>query len=57
MKQMCIGDKFKIQCYKHNGKVHRYWDEATIIDMNKEFDIELIMTKLKSKRKLLLLNF
>lgn len=37
MKQMCIGDKFKIQCYKHNGKVHRYWDEATIIDINKEY--------------------
>lgn len=37
MKQMCIGDTFKIQCYKHNGSVHRYWDEAVIIDINKDY--------------------
>jgi len=37
MNNLCIGDKFKIQCYKHNGKVHRYWDEATVIDINKDY--------------------
>lgn len=37
MKQICVGDKFKIQCYKHNGSVHRYWEEATIIDIQKDY--------------------
>lgn len=37
MKTICVGDKFKIQCYKHNGKVHRYWDEAVVIDVTKEY--------------------
>ena len=36
MKKICIGDKFQIQCYKHNGKVHRFWDEAIVLDINKE---------------------
>ena len=37
MKPLCIGDKLKIQCYKHNGKVHRYWDEAVIVDVKKNY--------------------
>lgn len=37
MKQICVGDKFKIQCYKHNGKVHRYWDEAVVLDIKKDY--------------------
>lgn len=37
MKPLCIGDKLKIQCYKHNGKVHRYWNEAVIVDVKKDY--------------------
>jgi len=37
MKTMCIGDKFEIQCYKHNKKVHREWSEAIILDIKKEY--------------------
>lgn len=32
-----IGEKFQIQCYKHNGKVHRMWDEAVLLDIQKEY--------------------
>ena len=32
MKKLCIGDKLEIQCYKHNGKIHRAWDEAVVLD-------------------------
>lgn len=28
-----IGDRLTIHCYKHNGKIHRTWDEATILDI------------------------
>lgn len=37
MKQICIGDRFQIQCYKHNGKIHRAWDEAVVLDMKKDY--------------------
>ena len=32
-----IGDQLKIQCYKHNGKIHRHWNEAVIIDIKKDY--------------------
>lgn len=32
-----IGDKLQIQCYKHNGNVHRSWDEAILLDENNEY--------------------
>lgn len=32
-----IGDKLQIQCYKHNGNVHRSWDEAILLDENDEY--------------------
>ena len=31
-----IGDKLTIHCYKHDGKLHRTWDEAIVLDINKE---------------------
>ena len=34
---MYIGDKLEIQCYKHNGKIHRYWDEAILLDIKKDY--------------------
>lgn len=37
MKKMCIGDKLQIQCYKHNGKIHRAWDEAVLLDIKKDY--------------------
>lgn len=37
MKQMCIGDRYQIQCYKHDGKIHRAWDEAVILDIKKDY--------------------
>lgn len=37
MKRMYIGDKFQIQCYKHDGKIHRAWDEAVLLDIKKDY--------------------
>lgn len=37
MKQICIGDKLEIQCYKHNGKIHRAWNEAVVLDIKKDY--------------------
>ena len=37
VKQICIGDVYQIQCYKHDGKVHRAWDEAVVLDIKKDF--------------------
>lgn len=37
MKRMYIGDKYQIQCYKHDGKIHRSWDEAILLDIKKDY--------------------
>lgn len=37
MNKMCIGDKLQIQCYKHDGNVHRAWDEAILLDETKDY--------------------
>ena len=37
MKKICIGDLYEIQCYKHDGKVHRAWDEAVVLDIHKDY--------------------
>lgn len=37
MNKLCIGDKLQIQCYKHNGNIHRSWDEATLLDDKKDY--------------------
>ena len=37
MKNVCVGDKFQIQCYKHNGKIHRSWDEAILLADKKDY--------------------
>ena len=29
-----IGDRLAIHCYKHDGSLHRTWDEATVLDIN-----------------------
>ena len=30
------GSKMSIHCYKHNGKIHRTWDEVIILDETNE---------------------
>lgn len=37
MKNICIGDKYQIMCYKHNGNVHRLWEEAVVLDVKKDY--------------------
>lgn len=37
MKNLCIGDRLAIQCYKHNKKVHRAWSEAIVLDIKKDY--------------------
>ncbi len=37
MKNLCVGDKLQIHCYKHNGKPHRSWDEAIVLDIHKDY--------------------
>lgn len=37
MNNLNVGDKLQIQCYKHNGKVHRCWDEALVLDIHDDY--------------------
>ena len=37
MRNMCIGDKLQIQCYKHDKKIHRAWSEAIVLDIKKDY--------------------
>lgn len=37
MEQINVGQKYQIQCYKHNGKIHRAWDEAVVLDIKKDY--------------------
>lgn len=37
MAELLIGEKLQIQCYKHNGKIHRSWDEAVVIDIKENY--------------------
>lgn len=37
MKTICIGDKYQIQCYKHDGNVHCCWCEAIVLDIKKDY--------------------
>ena len=32
-----IGDKLEIHCYKHNGHLHRQWDEAVLLDVKEDY--------------------
>ena len=31
------GSKMQMHCYKHNGKIHRAWDEAVVLDVKKDY--------------------
>ena len=31
-----LGQRLSVHCYKHNGKIHRTWDEVIILDETKD---------------------
>lgn len=31
-----LGSKLKVHCYKHNGKIHRTWDEVIVLEETKD---------------------
>ena len=33
MEKIKIGDNLPIHCYKHNGKLHRTWDDAIVLEI------------------------
>ncbi len=37
MEFLDVGSHVSIHCYKHNGKIHRTWDEVTVIDKTDEY--------------------
>ena len=37
MKNLKVGDCLQIQCYKHNKKIHRSWDEAVVLDIHDDY--------------------
>ena len=37
MNKLTIGKKYIIHSYKHDGKIHRAWDEAVLLDINDEY--------------------
>ena len=37
MKKIEKGDKLQIQCYKHDGNIHRCWDEAVVLDVKDDY--------------------
>ncbi|MBQ3435757.1 MAG: DUF402 domain-containing protein [Bacilli bacterium] len=37
MKNLEIGKKYQIHGYKHNGKIHRAWDEAVLLEIHDDY--------------------
>ena len=37
MENIKVGDKLEIHCYKHNGSLHRRWDEAVVLDVFEDY--------------------
>lgn len=35
--QLLIGKKYEIHGYKHNGKIHRAWDEAILLEIHDDY--------------------
>jgi len=46
MNKIKVGDKLTIHCYKHNGKIHRTWDEATVLEIDNDL---LVCANFKAK--------
>lgn len=34
MRELVIGDILRIQCYKHNGDIHRDWNKSKVLEIN-----------------------
>jgi hypothetical protein len=32
-----VGQKYEIHCYKHDGSIHRFWDEAVLIEIHEDY--------------------
>jgi len=32
-----VGDRLKVHCYKHNGKIYRYGSEGIVLDIKKDY--------------------
>ena len=37
MNKIKVGDTFIIHCYKHNGLLYKTWDEAYVLEANKDY--------------------
>lgn len=37
MRNLKIGDRYVIHCYKHDGNIHRAWDEAVLLEINDDY--------------------
>ena len=35
--EILLNSKHPLHCYKHNGKIHRTWDEITILDETDDY--------------------
>ena len=35
--ELIIGKKYLIHAYKHDGKIHRSWDEAVLLEIHDEY--------------------
>lgn len=46
MEKLKKGDKLSIHCYKHNGRLHRIWEEVIVLDV---FDNQLVCGNNKVK--------
>lgn len=36
-KELIIGKKYEIHAYKHDGKIHRSWDEAVLLEVHDDY--------------------
>lgn len=37
MKKIKVGGKYVIHCYKHDGKIHKIWEEAILLEIGEEY--------------------
>lgn len=37
MNKLEIGARYDIHCYKHDSNIHRYWDEAILLEINDRY--------------------
>ncbi len=37
MNELKLGKRYKIHSYKHNGKIHREWDEAVLLEIHDDY--------------------